>query len=110
MKIIEEKVNELVLVSNLLLERDYENCLKKAEKDILESFAVGVNTKVTKASCNKCGAGKKLYWSTVADDIKRFDAITTKVLVEKTGIRSTLYVQDITKGCPKCGGELTEEL
>jgi len=62
-----------------------------------------------KVSCNKCGAGKKLYWSDL-QEIKRFDAIVTKALFEKTDIRSTLYVQDIKKGCPKCGGELTPEL
>lgn len=84
-------------------------CIKNCIHCHPENFVKKEPTQV-KVSCNNCGAGKKLYWSTVADDIKRFDAITTKILVEKTDIRSALYVQDITKGCPKCGGELTEEL
>lgn len=56
-----------------------------------------------KVSCNSCSAGKKLFWLR-----EQVDGCT--VLQEKEDIKNSLYVQDIKKGCPKCGGELSEEL
>lgn len=72
----------------------------------------------TKVSCNSCGAGKKLYWMKSWRDyeikfVVKGDVANTRIeglFEEKTDIKSTLYVEDIKKGCPKCGGELTEEL
>ena len=58
--------------------------------------------KLVAVSCRMCGAGRQLYFFIENE-------WGEKIFTPVQDIKRVLHVSDISKGCPKCGGDSLEK-